>query len=340
MAKAVKEVSIDEIIKKLKNNEPSPVYILHGEEPYYIDEISDYIETHLLSETEKSFNQTILYGKEVDVYSIINAARRYPMMSERQLVMVKEAQNLKEVEKLLPYLENPLASTIFVLCYKYKKMDGRSKMLKLAKEKYVVFESTPIPDYKLLAWIENYCKSKKILIQPLACSMLTDFLGNDLSKIVNEIDKVLINIKDHHEITSQHIEKYVGISREFNTFELQNAIGAGNFFKAQKIIQYFASNPKENSIIPVLSSLYNFFGKLLAIHNSKDYSENNIAKVAGVHPFFVKEYIKASQQYPLEKCIRIIGYIHEFDLKSKGIGSTDISDGSLLKELVFMIMKL
>ncbi len=340
MAKATKELGLNDIIKRLKSNDVSPIYFLHGEEPYYIDVLSNYFENNLLTETEKSFNQTILYGKEADVYAIINAARRYPMMAEKQLVLVKEAQNLKEIDKLLPYVENPLPSTILVLCYKHKKMDGRSKTLKLIKEKYVVFESTPIPDYKLQAWIENYCKTKKIAIDPLACSMLTDFLGNDLSKVVNEIEKVLINIKDQQVITAQHIEKYVGVSREFNTFELQNALGVGNFFKAQKIVQYFASNPKENSIIPVLSSLYNFYGKLLAIHYSKNYSEQNIAAIAGINPYFAKDYSKACNTYSLEKCVRIIGYIHTFDLKSKGIGSTDVSDGSLLKELVFMIMKM
>lgn len=342
MAKAAKDITPEEIIKRAKNNDFSNVYFLHGEEPYYIDVISDYFENEFMNEMEKAFNQTVMYGKDVDIYGIINACRRFPMMADKQLVLVKEAQNIaiKELEKLQSYIENPLSSTVLVLCYKHKKMDGRSKLLKVAKEKHLVFESAPIPDYKLQAWIESYCKSKSINIQPLACVMLTDFLGNDLSKVVNEIDKLLINVKNHAEITAQHIEKYVGVSKEFNTFELQNAIGAGNFFKAQKIVQYFAANPKENSIIPVLSSLYNFFGKILAIHNSKDYSEKNIASVAGVHPFFAKDYVKACNTYPMDKSIRVIGYLHEFDLKSKGVGSTDISDGSLLKELVFMIMKL
>ncbi len=340
MAKSVKELSSDEIIRRIKSKDVSPVYFLHGEEPYYIDEISNVLEHNFLDESEKAFNQTVLYGKDADVFSIINAARRYPMMSEKQLVLVKEAQNLKEIEKLLGYLENPLSSTVLVLCYKYKKMDGRSKMLKLAKENFMVFESAPIPDYKLQAWIENYCKGKKIAIQPIATSMLSEFLGNDLSKIVNEIEKLLLNIKDHNEITAQQIEKYVGISKDFNTFELQNAIGSGNYFKAQKIVQYFSFKPKENSIIPVLSSLYNFFGKLIAVHYSKDYSDNGVAAIAGVHPFIAKEYVRACSTYPLERCVRIIGYIHDFDLKSKGIGSTDTSDASLLKELVFMIMKM
>jgi DNA polymerase-3 subunit delta len=340
MAKAAKDISSEEIIKKIKGKDISPVYILHGEEPYYIDEISNYIEEHLLNETEKAFNQTIMYGKEVDVFAILNAAKRYPMMAERQLVMVKEAQNMKDLDKLLPYIENPLPSTVLVICYKHKKMDGRSKMLKLVKDKFVVFESAPVPDYKLQDWIVRYCKQQNIAINPLASSMLTDFLGNDLSKIVNEIDKLLINIKDHNEITAQHVEKYVGVSKEFNTFELQNAIGAGNYFKAQKIVSYFAANPKDNSIIPLLSSMYNFFGKLLAIHNTKDYSDHNIASVASVNPFFSKDYARACTNYPLEKCVRIIGYLHSFDLKSKGINSNDIPDGSLLKELVFMIMKM
>jgi DNA polymerase-3 subunit delta len=340
MAKAAKELSSEEIIRKIKNRDLSPVYILHGEEPYYIDEISGYIEDHLLDETEKAFNQSVLYGKDIDVFAILNAARRYPMMAERQLVMVKEAQNLKDIDKLQPYIENPLASTILVICYKHKKLDGRSKMLKLAKEKYIVYESVPVPEYKLQAWIAQYCKSKNIAINPLASGMLSDFLGNDLSKIVNEIDKLLINIKDHNEITAQHVEKYVGVSKEFNTFELHNAIGAGNFFKAQKIVQYFAANPKSNSIIPVLSSLYNFFGKLLAVHFTRDYSDSNIAAVAGVHPFIAKDYARACQNYPMDKCSRIISYLHAFDLKSKGIGSVDVPEGSLLKELVFMIMKM
>ena len=340
MAKAAKEQSSEEIIKRIKNNDISPVYILHGEEAYYIDEICNFIEANLLNESEKGFNQTILYGKETDVYSIINAAKRYPMMAERQLVIVKEAQNLKEIEKMQPYIEHPLPSTVLVLCFKHKKMDGRSKMLKIAKEKFIVFESSPIPDYKLQPWIAAYCKAKNIAIHPLASSMLTDFLGNDLGKIVNEIDKLLINIKDHNEITAQHVERYVGVSKEFNTFELQHAIGAGNFFKAQKIVQYFSSNPKANSIIPVLTSLYNFFGKILSVHHTRDYSDQNIASVAGVHPFFAKDYAKACTNYPRERCERIIGYIHNVDLKSKGINSNDVPDGSLLKELVFIIMKI
>jgi DNA polymerase-3 subunit delta len=340
MAKAAKEMNSDEIIRKLKSNEVSPVYFLHGEEPYYIDEISDHLEHQLLNETEKAFNQTVLYGKETDVYAVINAARRFPMMSDRQLVMVKEAQNMKEMEKLQAYIENPLSSTILVICHKYKKMDGRSKMLKMAKEKFVVFESAPIPDYKVNEWILGYCKTRNISIQPIACAMLTDFLGNELSKIANEINKILINIKDHSEITAQHVERYVGVSKEFNTFELINAIGQGNFVKAQKIVGHFASNPKENSIIPVLSTLYNFFSKLIALHESKDYSERNAAAVTGVPPFIAKEYIRAAKLYPMPKCIQVIGYLHQFDLKSKGVGSGNVPDGSLLKELVFMIMKM
>jgi len=340
MAKASKEINSEEIIKKLRNGEYSPVYILHGEEPYFIDEISNFIEHHALNETEKAFNQTVVYGKDTDVYSVINAARRYPMMSDKQVVIVKEAQLLKEFDKLESYLENPLSSTILVLCYKYKKIDGRSKFIKTAKEKFVVFESQAIPDYKMQLWIEKYCHARKIGIQPIAASMLTEFLGNDLSQIVNEVEKILLNLKGHDEITAQHVERFVGVSREFNTFELQNAIGTGNFFKAQKIVQYFSFNPKENSIIPVLASLYNFFGKIIAIHSSKDFSENNIAAIAGVPPFIAKEYARACHNYPLDKSIRIINYIHQFDLKSKGIGSTDTSHGSLLKELVYLIMKM
>jgi DNA polymerase-3 subunit delta len=339
MAKAANNLSADEIISRVKRKDISPVYLLHGEEPFYIDRISNYFEHEFMNEMEKAFNQTVAYGKDTDVYSLINAARRYPMMADRQLVMLKEAQDMKQIDMLLPYFENPMPSTVLVLCYKHKKMDGRSKLLKVAKEKFIVLESAPLPDYKLDDWVKDYCRDRKIAIQPQSISMLSESLGNDLEKIANEIDKLLINVKEG-EITPAHIEKYVGISREFNMFELQKAISTNNYLKAQKIIQYFGANPKENSIIPVLSILFNFFSKLLLIHNSRDLSQGNIASVTGLPPFLAKEFMGAARIYPVEKCVRVIGYLHEYDLKSKGLGSMDIPQSSLLRELVFAIMKM
>jgi DNA polymerase-3 subunit delta len=339
MAKAANSLNAEEIISRAKKKSIAPVYLLHGEEPFYIDMVGDYFEHEFLNEMEKAFNQTVVYGKDTDIYNLLNAVRRYPMMAERQLVMVKEAQDLKQIDQLLPYFENPLPSTVLVLCYKHKKMDGRSKLLKLAKEKFIVLESAPIPDYKLDEWVEQYCRDRKIAISRQAISMLSESLGNDLEKVANEIEKLLINVKEG-EITPAHIEKYVGISREFNMFELQKAITSNNFLKAQKIIQYFGMNPRENSIIPVLSILFNFFSRLLMVHKSGDSSDRNIVAVTGVPPFLAREYSQALRLYPLDKCARVISYLHEYDLKSKGLGSMDVPQASLLRELVFAIMKL
>lgn len=339
MAKASSGVSADDIISAIKKQNIAAVYVLHGEEPYYIDVVSNYIENHLLSEMEKAFNQTIFYGKDADIDNVLNAARRYPMMAERQLVMLKEAQEFKKLDELTSYLEKPMPTTVLVICHKYKKIDSRLKFMKKVKEKAVVFESNSIPDYHITAWVEKYCKENKISIQTKAVSMLVELLGNDLSKIANEIDKLLINIKDKQEISADHVEQYVGVSREFNLFEFQKAVGEGNFFKAQKIIQYFGANPKDASIIPVLAILYGFFSKLLMIHQGRDYSERGIAAAAGINPYIAKEYVLYCRNYPADKCLRIINYLHEFDMKAKGMGMRDVPDASLMREMTFKIMK-
>ena len=332
-------VTYEEIISDLKKRIFKPVYFLAGEEPYYTDLITDYIEEKILPEEEKAFNQIIYYGEDTTIPSIIETSRRFPMMSSHQVVIIKEAQTLKKIEDLIYYLEKPLLSTILVFNYKYKVIDKRTKLFKALENHAVYFESAKLRDYQIPAWIERYLMTKGIKTDPSASAMLTEYLGTDLHKIANELDKLIITLPEGKPvITSALIEKNIGISKEYNNFELQKAIGEKNILKANMIVNYFDNNPKDNPITLSISSLFSFFSKLLTFHYLNDKSKNNVAAVLKVNPFFVKDYENAAAKYNASKTVHIISLLRTYDMKSKGYGDLSSEPGDLLKELVFKIL--
>ncbi|SEP42535.1 DNA polymerase III subunit delta [Mucilaginibacter sp. OK283] len=335
-----------DIVKDIKNRKYKPLYLLHGEEPYFIDVVSNYIEHHLLPEAEKGFNQTVVYGKDTEMMAVLNAAKRYPMMADYQVVMVKEAQdmkwgkdddNKKGIDPLLSYLEKPLPSTILVFCYKYGKFDKRKKTYKAIEKNGLIFESAPLYDSKIPAWIEGFISDKGYKINQQASAMLSEYLGNDLSKIANELEKLMLNIAAGQEITLKLVQDNIGISKEYNVFELQTALGKKDVLKVNQIINYFEANPKANPIVLVLGNLNNFFSKVLAYHYVKDKSPQNVAREIGVNPYFVKDYELAGRSYNYSKTMQIISYLREYDLKSKGVES-NAPHGELMKELMFKIL--
>ncbi|WP_185123722.1 DNA polymerase III subunit delta [Reichenbachiella sp. 5M10] len=333
-----------EILSNLKAGQYAPVYFLQGEETYFIDQIVDYIEEHAVEESMKGFNQVIVYGKDADIPTIINHAKGFPMMSDRKVVIIKEAQELAGFDKELGekyftnYLENPQPSTILVFAYKYKSLDKRKKLSKLFVKHAVVMSSAKMYDNQLPTWIEGYVKDKGKKIDQKALFLITENIGNNLTRISNEIDKMLINISGVDLITSDHVYKNIGISKEYNVFELQKALSYRNVMKANEIIHYFKSDPKSNPLIPIIANIFAFYNKILLIHHSKNKSDQYLASLLGVHPFFVKEYIMAAKNYPLSKVIDNIRYIKIADMKSKGIDYPPQSEGEIMKELVFTLL--
>jgi len=331
--------TFEEIMSDLKNRIFKPVYFLAGEEPYYIDLITEYIEEKVLPEDEKAFNQIILYGDDTTISSIIDTSKRFPMMASHQVLIVKEAQSLKKIEELSAYVEKPLASTILVINYKYKTLDKRTKLYKQLENSAVYFESNRLRDYQVPQWIERYLMVKGIKTEPNASAMLTEFLGTDLHKIVNELDKLLITMPAGKPvITTDLIEKNIGISKDFNNFELQKAIGDKNIYKANMIVRYFANNPKDNPVTLTVASLFGFFSKLLTFHYLPDKSKSNVAAVLKVNPFFVKDYESAAARYDARRTVHIISLLRTYDMKSKGYGDLSSPPGDLLKELVYKIL--
>ena len=334
-------VTYEEIISDLKKRIFKPVYFLAGEEPYYIDLITDYIEEKVLPEAEKAFNQIIIYGDDTNMPSIIDTARRFPMMASHQVIIIKEAQSLKKLEDLVIYLEKPLHSTILVFSYKYKSLDKRTKLYKTLETHGVYFESARIRDYLIPGWIERYLMTKGIKTDPSASAMLTEYLGTDLHKIVNELDKLIITLpKEKPVITTALIEKNIGISKDYNNFELQKAIGEKDILKANMIIHYFANNPKENPITLTIASLFGYFSKLLTYHYTTDKSKNNVAAVLKVNPYFVKDYESSATKYNVSKTVQIISLLRTYDMRSKGFADPGTEPGDLMKELVYKILHL
>jgi DNA polymerase-3 subunit delta len=331
-------MTFDQIIDKLKNKIYYPVYFLMGEEAFYIDEISDYIEKNVLTETEKEFNQTVIYGRDTSVLSIISAAKRYPMMANYQVVIIKEAQDVQKIEELEKYIENPLQSTLLVINYKYKKIDKRKTFAKLIEKKGVLFESKKLYDNQVQAWITNYVSQKGYRITPKANAMLAEYLGTDLGKIVNEISKLVLNVPEKAEINDSLVEQNIGISKDFNIFELQNAIGTKNIVKANQIANYFAASPKENPLVKTIIMLFSYFTKLLIYHQLNDKSKNNVASALSVHPNFVRDYEIAARNYSPKKLADIISLLREYDLRSKGVNNVNTSEGELLREMLFKIL--
>jgi DNA polymerase-3 subunit delta len=334
-------VTYEEIISDLKKRIFKPVYFLAGEEPYYIDLITNYIEEKILPEAEKAFNQMILYGDDTNIPAIIDTARRFPMMASHQVIIIKEAQTLKKIDDLVIYLEKPLLSTILVIGYKYKTLDKRTKLYKTLESNGGYFESPKIRDYLIPGWIERYLMTKGIKTDPSASAMLTEYLGTDLHKIVNELDKLIITLPEGKPvITTALIEKNIGISKDYNNFELQKAIGDKNILKSNMIIHYFANNPKENPITLSIASLFGFFSKLLTYHSITDKSRNNVAAALKVNPYFVKDYETAAMKYNVSKTVQVISLLRTYDMRSKGFGDPGTEPGDLMKELVFKILHL
>jgi DNA polymerase-3 subunit delta len=334
-------VTYEEIISNLKMRIFKPVYFLAGEEPYYIDLIINYIEEKVLPEDEKAFNQIIVYGDDTSIAAIIDTARRFPMMSSHQVLIVKEAQTLKKIEDLALYLEKPLSSTILVFSYKYKTIDKRTKLFKALESHGAYFESARLRDYQIPPWIERYLMTKGIKTDPSASAMLTEYLGTDLHKIVNELDKLIITLPEGKPvITTALIEKNIGISKDYNNFELQKAVGEKNILKANMIVHYFANNPKDNPLTLSIASLFGFFSKLLTYHYLTDKSKNNVAAVLKVNPFFVKDYETSAVKYNVSKTVQIIALLRTFDMRSKGYGDAGTESGDLLKELMYRILHL
>jgi DNA polymerase III subunit delta len=334
-------ITYEEIISDLKNRIFKPIYFLAGEEPYYIDLITSHIENKVLPDSEKAFNQIILYGEDTNIAAIIDTARRFPMMSTHQVVIIKEAQSLKKLDDLVIYLEHPLPSTILVFSYKYRTIDKRTKLYKALEANSAYFESPRIRDYLIPGWIERYLMSKGIKTDPNASAMLTEYLGTDLHKIVNELDKLTITLPAGKPvITTALIEKNIGISKDYNNFELQKAIGEKNILKANMIVHYFANNPKDNPITLSIASLFSFFSKLLTYHYLTDKSKNNVAAALKINPFFVRDYETSAGRYTVSRTVRIIDLLRTYDMKSKGFGDQGTEPGELLKELVYKILHL
>jgi len=329
-----------QIMTALKKKDYSPIYFLMGEEPYYIDKITNYIVEHVLTQKEKDFNQTIVYGKDIDTPSIINIARRFPMMSKRQVVVVKEAQDLKKIEDLIFYVNAPLKSTVLVINYKYKSLDKRLKLYKALDTGAILFESKKLYDNKVPDWIREYLDERNFTINPVAALMLTEFLGNDLNKISNELDKLIITMPaNQKEITADIIEKNIGISKDFNSFELNKALATKDVLKANRIVNYFGANQKTNPISATISTLYYFFSKLLAFHYAPNKTDNKaIAAALKINPFFLAEYREAAKKYTPKKSVEIIALLREYDVKSKGVNSYSATPADLLKELIYKIM--
>lgn len=331
-------MTFDQIMNDLKNKIYKPIYFLEGEEAYYIDEITNYISKNVLQESEKAFNQIVMYGKDVDISLVDNTARRFPMMANHQVIIIKEAQNIKKIDDLVFYASNPLKSTILVINYKYKTLDKRKKVYKEIEKNGLVFESKKLYDNQVPDWIRNYLKTRGRAIDDVSCMLLTEFLGTDLSKIVNELDKLILTVRETDKITPKHIEENIGFSKDYNNFELSNALAKKDVLKANRIVNYFAVNQKEVPLVQTITSLFFYFSKVLAIHYIKSPDSKIIASELKVNPFFVKDYIAASKKYDLKKVVDIISYLREYDLKSKGYGSTSASEGDLLKELIFKIL--
>ena len=310
-----------------------------GEEPYYIDKISDFIEDHVLDESEKGFNQVVMYGRDVSVEEIIASAKRFPMMAERQVLIVKEAQDLsRTIEKLVSYIENPQPTTVLVLNYKYKKIDKRKKLYKATAKTGLIFESKPLYENQVADWIRRVLGGKKYQAEPKAAQMLVEFLGTNLSKISNELDKLMSIVPQGTMITPNHIEQHIGISKDFNNFELRKAIGEKNILKANRIIHYFAQNPRHNPLVMTISLLNSFFTQLLIFHGLKNKSREHVAKALGIRPYFVNDYSTAARYYPMKKVAQIIHLLRDADMKSKGVNANNQSQSDILKELLFKIM--
>ena len=331
-------MSVDKIINDWKKKSFKPVYWFEGEEEFFIDKAVEYAEHNILSESEASFNLSVFYGKDANWADIINACKRYPMFAERHVVLLKEAQQMRDIEKLESYIDNPLSSTILVVSYKDKKLDARKKFAKLVKEKGVMVSTKKMYDKELPQWTQELLQAKGLTISPKGLALLVDHIGNDLTRIENEIDKLSVNLGKRTNITEDDIEKYIGVSKDFNVFELQTAMAAKDLSKCIRIIQYFEANPKAAPIQLVLPSLYSFFSKVFMVFGANAQDERAIATAIGVNPFFMKGYMQAARLYTYPGVEKALLLLHNYNLKSVGVGSIGTEDASLLKEMIVKIM--
>lgn len=333
-----------QVIRDIEAGSLKPVYLLHGEEPYFIDEIAKALENNVVEESMRDFNQTVVYGRDTNVDHVLESARRFPMMAERQLVLMREAQDWPawrrkdDMAKLEAYAESPVASTVLVFCFKNKKADGRLKAVKAISKAGVLFLSEKVRDYKLPEWISTYVRDTGLSISPQAAQILAEYLGNDLRKVVNELTKLSIVLPEGTAIEPEHIEKHIGISKDYNVFELQRALGSKDLARAQRITEFFAANPKDHPVAMIMPVLNSFFSKIYAYHGLKDRSGPAAAKALRCAPFAVKQYAEAARNYPMDKVGRVFGYLREADRKSKGQGNATTPDAFLLKEAVFKIL--
>ena len=331
-------MTYEQILSEIHKKNFAPVYFLTGEEPYFIDMISDTIENEALDEAERAFNQIVVYGRDVDGETIANHARSFPMMGDRMVVIVKEAQDVQHLEDFEKYLETIPATTVLVFAYKYKKFDKRKTLAKKIDKKGVWFESKKLYDSNIPGWIQNYLKAEGYSITPKATQMLADYLGTDLHKVANELKKLVIALPKNNSISDADVERNIGISKDYNVFELQNAIGSRDVLKANRIVNYFGDNVKENPLLVTAISLYGYFTKLLKLHYATDTSQAALASTLGVSPFFVRDYQMAARNYSIADCVRCIGVLREFDLKSKGYNVGEVSQKDLYREMVFKIL--
>lgn len=331
-------MSAEKIISEWKKGQFKPVYWLEGEEPYFIDQVVNYAEHHILSESEAGFNLTVFYGRDADWAAIVNACRRYPMFAERQVVLLKEAQQMRDVEKLEAYIDNPQASTVFVVSYKEKKVDARTKFAKLLKQKGEMFTTKKMYDNQLPDWVSQMVQKHQLAITQRALLLLVDHIGNDLSRLQNEVEKIAVNLNGRKEITEEDIETFVGISKEFNVFELQDAVVKKDLPKAIRIVKYFEANPKAAPIQMILPALYNFFSKVFMVFALPSKDERSIAAALGINPFFAKDYATAARNYDFRSTEKVLLLLHKYNLRSIGIDDAGTKDADLLKELLVKIM--
>ncbi|MDG1348794.1 MAG: DNA polymerase III subunit delta [Flavobacteriales bacterium] len=327
-----------EIISSIANKDLQPVYFLMGDEPYYIDKLADLFSKNILSAEEQEFNQVVLYGKDIETAQIIAEAKQFPFGSEKRVVIIREAQHLKDIDLLDSYLDNVQPSTLLVICYKGKSVDKRKKFGKTLAKKCVVFESKKLYDNKIPAWINTYVTENGFKIDNSATAVLAEYIGADLSKITNELDKLMLVVKKEEQITTKLIEYHIGISKDYNVFELQNALGKKQVVKANRIINHFAANPKNHNIVPVMSALFSYFQKIMVYHFLEDKSPKFAASVLKVNPFFVSQYQTAAQNYSKRQLFYIFEHLKDYDLKSKGVNNKSTSHEGLLKELIFKIL--
>ncbi|WP_188599470.1 DNA polymerase III subunit delta [Polaribacter pacificus] len=330
--------AINSIVAQIKKKEIKPIYFLMGDEPYYIDKISDYIEQNVLDEAERGFNQVVMYGRDVTIDEIVSSAKRFPMMAEYQVLIVKEAQDLsRSIEKLLSYVENIQPTTVLVINYKYKKLDKRKKLYKAIEKVGLIYESKKMYDNEVSEWIRRVLSGMQYKIEPKAALMLVDFLGTDLSKISNELNKLTTILPVETIISPIHIEENIGISKDFNNFELRKAVGEKQIVKANRIINYFIENPKNNPLVMTIALLNSFFTQLLIYHGLPTKDKATVARRLGINIYFVGDYVTAARNYPMRKVSQIIAFLREADVKSKGVGANQ-TQGDILKELLFKIM--